>query len=93
MIKARFIKATPTKEGITYILQGERSKDALRAAVDLDNELCTIDIAEPDTAKQETALIMQVFDGMIADVKRWVESAYDIGRAEEQAKWQEVPHD
>ena len=45
MIKAKFIKATPIEGGITYILKGERTKDALRAAVDLDNEDCTIDLA------------------------------------------------
>ena len=64
-------------------------KDAMHGALDLNE--CEVEVTktEPDTAKQETALIMQVFDGMIADMKRWVNSAYDIGQAEEQAKWQE----
>ncbi len=44
MIKARFIKAFVTEEGITYTLKGEKSKNVLRSAVDLQDENCIIDL-------------------------------------------------
>ena len=65
MIKAKFIKATPIEGGITYILKGERTKDALRAAVDLDNEDCIIELdvrksdSEPDHDDPLNTFIIQ----------------------------------
>ena len=49
MIRAKFVKAFVTEEGITYTLKGEKSKDVLRAAVDLQDENCIIELAEGRT--------------------------------------------
>ena len=48
MIKARFIKATPTEDGITYTLKGPKDKTSLHAAVDLQDQDCTIEGAHGD---------------------------------------------
>lgn len=50
MIKARFVKAYSTEDGITYTLKGEKSKLALRLAADLQDEDCYILIADSETA-------------------------------------------
>ena len=73
MIKARFEKATPTQDGITYVLKGERTKDALRAAVDLDNEDCVIELAdktpEPsaDTIPDAIRQIWSIYNEAVRD--------------------------
>ena len=67
-MRAKFIKAEPTKEGITYTLKSELDKAALHQAVDLQGEDCIIEIAD----KQEpikTDRIMQIFDSLIAALK------------------------
>ncbi len=46
MIKAKFVKAFVTEAGITYTLKGEKNKEVLRSAVDLQDENCIIDLAE-----------------------------------------------
>lgn len=66
MINARFVKATPTKEGITYTLQGERNKQALHAAAELQDEAVCIskDTPEPDnevTLESMDDLANQIF--------------------------------
>ena len=44
MIKAKFMKAFPCEDSITYTLKGEKSKDALRAAAEFQDEACIIDL-------------------------------------------------
>lgn len=67
-MRAKFVKAEPTKEGITYTLKSELDKAALHQAVDLQGEECIIEIAD----KREpikTDRIMQIFDSLIAALK------------------------
>ena len=67
-MRAKFVKAEPTKEGITYTLKSELDKAALHQAVDLQGEECIIEIAD----KQETIKtdrIMQIFDSLISALK------------------------
>ena len=59
MINARFIKAEPTKDGITFILKAQKTKANMRLAVDLMDEECEISIATK---------VSLSFRGPIADV-------------------------
>jgi hypothetical protein len=57
MIQATFIKAVPLKDGtISYMLSGKRTKEALRLAVDLQDEECTIDIERAGTIISDSRL-------------------------------------
>ena len=57
MIQATFIKAVPLKDGtISYMLSGKRTKEALRLAVDLQDEECTIDLERAGTIISDSRL-------------------------------------
>jgi hypothetical protein len=89
MIKARFIKATPTKDGITYILQGERTKDALRAAAEFDDEICDIELEKLKDRvvnANEVSPEWYIFNEVCEAVERGVKDAYELGKQEEQAR-------
>jgi len=65
---AKFIKAEPTKEGITFTLKAEFDKAALHEAVDLQGEECIIEKADLQV-NIKTDRIMQIFDSLIAALK------------------------
>ena len=68
-MRAKFIKAEPTKEGITYTLKSEFDKSALHEAVDLQGEDCIIEKSEQqETIK--TDRIMQIFDNLIDAIRK-----------------------
>ena len=72
-MRAKFVKAEPTKEGITYTLKSELDKAALHQAVDLQGEDCIIEIADKQelikTDRIKTDRIMQIFDSLILALK------------------------
>lgn len=80
MIKAKFIKATPIEGGITYILKGERTKDALRAAVDLDNEDCIIEIADKQEPQADS--IWEFAQRQARELDARLRSEFNRGREE-----------
>jgi len=55
MIKAQFIKAEPTKDGITIMLKAEKSKENLRKAVELMDERCEIHLERAETEPADIA--------------------------------------
>jgi uncharacterized OsmC-like protein len=65
---AKFIKAEPTKEGITFTLKAEFDKAALHEAVDLQGEECNIELSVKENTIK-TDRIMQIFDSLIAALK------------------------
>jgi len=67
-MRAKFIKAEPTKEGITFTLKSEFDKTALHEAVDLQGEECNIELAVKENTIK-TDRIMQIFDSLIAALK------------------------
>ena len=54
MIRAKFWKAVPTDEGLTYYLKGPKDKASLHDAVDLQGEECLIaQLHEKDETEDE----------------------------------------
>ncbi len=72
MIKARFVKASPTQDGITYVLQGQKDKADLHAAVDLQDVECSISQAEEtDPTLDSLDSIVQQIMGLATKLQRY----------------------
>jgi len=70
MINARFIKAEPTKDGITFILKAQKTKANMRLAVDLMDEECEISIKTKESSisfREPVADVMDRIHDVISD--------------------------
>lgn len=74
MIKAKFIKAYPTEDGITYMLKGEKSKQALRLAADLQDEDCLLSLALEREAETEHQALKHLVDNFVRDLSAILDS-------------------
>ena len=86
MIKARFMKAYPCEDSITYTLKGEKSKDALRAAAEYQDENCVIDLAVDKVINELDEATKALF-AMILD---YANRRYEQGRAESNKEYLEA---
>lgn len=77
MIRAKFIKAVPTEEGITYTLKGESDKTALHSAVDLQGEECFIGIAQDTPQDNMPAFLMVMRDMILREIALAKEQGYN----------------
>ena len=79
MIRAKFIKAVPTEEGITYTLKGETDKVALHSAVDMQGEECVICLPTIDQTPVTEDLITRARFALLQD---WLRQDYERGLAD-----------
>lgn len=92
MIRATFVKPTPTDEGITYILKGPKDKQALHAAADLMGEevIIAIAIAMPNAQDAEPVFDDRVFAEMDAAIAKIKELTASIRRSWPSGRRQDV---
>jgi flagellar capping protein FliD len=86
MIKARFIKATPTLEGVTYTLQGPKDRVSQHSAVELADKECIIDEVKAEV-EQDQDVTLESLDAIVDKInaltakiraRGWHEKGVDV---------------